>query len=120
MTGTENLPPAAIALLGLLQFRDSLGPMYLVQSGYGRHALVAGQLTTGSRPARFRAVNWPTVRALRDRGLVEVDPMGPGVPLEYDGRRRLDSRTGDPIRLTPAVVAHPTPANRRARQEFDR
>jgi hypothetical protein len=108
---TATLPPAARTLLGLLQFRESLGPMYLVPAGRGRVALVVGQMYAATVPlARLRAFNWDAVHALDRAALIT---MGDKLePVKFSGRVHLDDNAGYPVTLTATGHDYPTPTNR--------
>jgi hypothetical protein len=85
-------------LLTRLFFRADLGQSYLVQAGRGRIALVVPQMLDSNPLSRSRAYNWPTIRSLIARGLIEV-PDG-HEPLRFAHRERLDSDSGERVNLT--------------------
>lgn len=83
------LTRAAGRLLGGLQFRASLGPMYLVPTGRGRGlALVAGELTTDQPLSRITATSRDAVAELDRAGLVELSDVIGGLSYQY--QRPLD------------------------------
>lgn len=109
-----DLAPSARKLLGLLQFRDSLGPMYLVSGGRGRYALVATQMYSSATPlARLDAFNGPTVLQLVTAGLINWSDKSE--PVKFSGRAHLDDNVGYRVQLTDTGRAYPTPTNRKAR-----
>jgi len=88
----STLTHAARELLHVLQFRDDLGPMYVVPAARGRYGIVVTEMTTSRHLARVDAVARPTVWELESASL--IDRTGDDVAIHYAGRRHLDGSSG--------------------------
>lgn len=96
-TVTIELTGAASKLLGDLEWRDDVGPSWLVDATRCRHALVVTVLM-GPWLERLRGVNADTVDQLHRLGLVELGPAT--AAPRYGYREPGDRHVGRTIALT--------------------